>query len=267
MDGFLLINKPEQVTSFSSVRHIKSFIKNTKIGHCGTLDKFATGLIIIGIGRPATRLMSALLYFDKLYQARGKFGELTDTFDINGRLIKQMVTPPIPREEIEKRLTIFKHYSQTPPAYSALKYKGKCLYELTHKTSIPEQEITSILASKKRMVQCFSLELGSCNFPLYEIEAHVSHGTYIRALINDLAAQFNSCATTVYLLRKKIGPFDIKHAINLFDIQSLDDIEKYIIPTNTVKETIEQYVESYKELLVDSVMPKFLEKNEVNSEK
>src|SRR5579872_1909126 len=129
--GFLLINKPCGISSYGCINHIKRIIKQKiKIGHAGTLDPFASGLLIVALGREATRQIDHFMTMEKTYVATGKCGELTDTLDLTGTVVSTTAVIPT-EEEIKTALASFgSSYEQIPPLYSALKYQGNPLYAL-----------------------------------------------------------------------------------------------------------------------------------------
>lgn len=229
--GFLLINKPAGITSFGCIKQIKRIIRQKiKIGHAGTLDPFATGLLIIAIGREATRMMPHIMTLEKTYIAKAKMGELTDTLDLTGTIIETKESKPISEKEILQALQSFgSAYEQIPPLYSALKHKGDPLYKLTREQKLSTEELLTITQQKKKLVHLYELELLSFEFPFFTIKARVSHGTYIRSLINDIATKLNSYATTYTLERTAIGKYSLEKATNLADIQTIEDIERNII--------------------------------------
>ena len=252
IEGFLFINKPTGITSFDCIRHIKRIItqpspkatagcpltnqknnkkvvERTKIGHAGTLDPFATGLLIIGVGRNATKYLSMVMKTDKQYIATGKLGVLTDSLDKTGTIIESTEIPKITKEQlIECIAALGTSYTQTPPAYSALKYKGTPLYKLARKGEKAEK-LSKIIESKKRTVPLYCLELIDFDTPYFTIKADVSHGTYIRSLVNDIAQQCDTYATTWELSRTKIGPITLEQSVNLDEIKTIDDVKMHLI--------------------------------------
>ena len=241
--GFLLINKPANITSYGCIRHLKRILKQKiKIGHAGTLDPFATGLLIVALGREATRLISRIMTMEKTYIATGKCGELTDTLDCTGTIVSTCAYIPS-EEEIKVSIASFgSSYEQIPPLYSALKHEGNRLYALARHNTMSMQELQQIAESKRRTVQLYDLQLISYESPFFTIKARVSHGTYSRTLVNDIAGRAcpselaersrGSCATTYQLTRTAVGSFNLVQATDLMAIQSLDDINQIIIPAN-----------------------------------
>ena len=225
--GFLIINKPQGITSFSCVKYIKNILGKVKIGHSGTLDVFATGLMIIAIGRQYTKKLTELFNLDKEYKVKAKLGELTDTLDYTGSILKTDENLQIDKKNIEKIIKDFdKEYVQLPPIYSALKYEGLPLYKLMRKEIKTKEELEKIVEEKKRLVKIYKLKLTDFSFPFFSFEATVSKGTYIRALANDLAAKLGTYATTYELERTKIGNISIKDSVDLFYFKTVEDIEK-----------------------------------------
>lgn len=239
IEGFLLIDKPEGIGSFTAIAKIRRLLPNRpKVGHAGTLDRFASGLLIVGISRTATRHMHKLITLDKVYTATGKWGEATDTLDRTGNVVETIADVPLTKELLDKAIQSFEQqYEQIPPAYSALKYQGKRLSDIARK-DIDPQLVASIAATKKRTVQIFSLEIVEINPPFFTIRAHVSHGTYIRVLIDDIARAAGSCATTYALRREAIGPFHVKEAIALDALEDRDAINELVIPVEQMMEKL-----------------------------
>ncbi len=234
IEGFLLVNKPRDKTSFWCIRYIKRLVgKRVKIGHAGTLDPFATGLLIVGIGRNATKHLGTFLTLDKIYIARAKLGLQTDTLDITGSIIKQNDTINITKQELQKAIEqLGNSYQQIPPIFSALKYNGKRLCVLAREKKKSVQELNNIVRQKVRDVTLYSVELQEYSGPYFQICAHVSHGTYIRSLIDDIAQKAGGYATTVSLCRTDIGSYCLSRAIDLETLQTLKMIEKNCIPVD-----------------------------------
>lgn len=233
----MLINKPAGITSYGCIGYLKRIIrqKKVKIGHAGTLDPFATGLLIVAIGREATKLMSRIMTLEKTYVAKAKLGELTDTLDYTGTVIKTVEAPPISAEMLCNALLSFgSSYEQTPPLYSALKYQGDALYKLVRQKRLSEQELEEIAEQKKKIVQLYQLELLSYEFPFFTIKARVSHGTYIRSLVNDIAERVGSCATTYELERSAIGKFMLDASVDLYTLNTVEDINQHLIAVEDI---------------------------------
>lgn len=229
--GFILVNKPVDLSSFSVVAQIKRCIsKKARVGHAGTLDPFASGLLIIGVGREATRLMDHFLTLDKRYRVEAKFGELTDTLDKTGSLVKtdQFI---FGAAHLEAAIcALGSRYEQTPPLYSAKKHCGIRLYELARDGLMDVAELEQIAQKKARMVDLYEVSVTNFSFPTISMELHVSHGTYIRSVIHDIAQKMGTIATTYELTRTAIGPFRVEQAISIEQITSRDQLEQLIIP-------------------------------------
>lgn len=231
--GFLLINKPINSSSFDCIKHIRKILKVTKkeikIGHAGTLDNFATGLLIIAIGRDSTKNINNLLGQSKEYITTGKIGELTDTLDATGNII-QKKKKLSSKTDIEKIIKSFmNNYIQIPPIYSALKFKGKNLYKLAREKKLSEQELEIIIKHKKRTVSIYEISLINYESPYFTIKTKVSKGTYIRSLINDIGKKLGSFATCYKLTRTKIGNIHLDQSINLKDLKTIKDINNNLM--------------------------------------
>jgi tRNA pseudouridine55 synthase len=225
--GLLKINKPAGITSYDCIRHIKRILKTkTKIGHAGTLDPFASGLMLICIGRQATKTIDQLMTKDKEYLVKAKLGELTDTLDLTGKVIAtQKVDPNLTAQDIGNAIkTLGSSYLQTPPIYSALKYQGEPLHKLAREQKIEPEALEKIIQQKTRQVQIFKIELLNIDLPFFTFKAHVSKGTYIRSLANDIAQQLGLNATTYELVRTAIGNYKLEDSVNLDDLKTVEDI-------------------------------------------
>lgn len=243
LEGFLLVDKPSSVTSYYCVDFIKRIIgRKIKVGHAGTLDAFATGLLIIGISRAATKAMTSLIALDKRYIATGKLGQLTETLDLTGTLLQEDDISNITHQKLIQAIqSLGKQYKQTPPIYSALKYHGRPLSYLARKKKISYEELKKIAEEKSKIVHIYSIELHNFSPPFFTISVHVSHGTYIRSLINDIAQKLDTYAATHELQRPQIGPFMLPNAIALRSLKSLDDIHKHLISLESMQETLSHY--------------------------
>ena len=199
--SLLLMDKKEGVTSFSSLYPIKKEHKGEKVGHAGTLDKFASGLMVVFIGT-ATRLNPVFSSFGKKYRGRLKFGAETDTLDPEGNIVKESSYIPM-LEEIEKILpTFIGKQLQTPPLYSALHIDGKRAYQIARKGLDVKME--------PREIEISTLDIVSYKDGILEFETNVSKGTYIRSLARDIAYRLNTCGHLVSLRRLEVGPFTLE---------------------------------------------------------
>ena len=224
MQGLLLIDKPESITSFKAVAAIRRLSGEKRVGHTGTLDPMATGVLPIFIGR-ATALSSYLSDADKKYTAKIKLGIETDTCDITGNIIATS-SVNVTDEDINSILKKFEGKSlQQPPIYSAIKKNGIRLYELARKGETVE--------IPKREIEIYSLKLISAlEDSEFIIEAHVSKGTYIRSLARDIGLALGTHATLSTLRRTATSGFDISKCVPLDSLTS-DNIKDNILPEET----------------------------------
>ena len=210
--GFLLIDKPKKITSHDAIDFLRKITGVKKIGHSGTLDPFATGLLIIGVGREATKQLNRFLKMDKEYRAKLLLGEVSDTYDIDGNVKKVFVGNPPSLKDVQQTLGRFEgEISQTPPPFSAKKINGKKSYELARKGK------KAVLPSQK--VRVYKIDLIDYSWPYLEIEVKVSSGTYIRSLANDIGRELKCGALAAELRRLKIGPYGADAAHALKEIQ------------------------------------------------
>jgi tRNA pseudouridine55 synthase len=206
-DGFLLLDKEPGVTSFDSLANVKKAFATSKVGHTGTLDKFASGLLLVLVGR-GLKLAPLFENCVKEYTGTVFFGEETDTLDPEGSVVARGKVPSL--EEVEAVLPAFRgDILQSPPTYSAIHVNGRRAYELSREGKEPEM--------KKRPVNIFELELLSWTPPLAEIRVVCSSGTYIRSLARDIALAAGSRAHLKALRRTKIGGFRIEDAVDCDD--------------------------------------------------
>lgn len=211
LNGILIVDKPINLTSRDVVNKVCKALKTKKIGHTGTLDPIATGVLVLCIGK-ATKLVDVITSEDKEYVATVKLGILTDTFDVDGKVIKTgSIT--LDKEKLVDTLNFFiGTYNQEVPIYSAIKVNGKKLYEYARsgkKVTLP-----------KRSVTIKSIKLLASSKDSYKFKVLVSKGTYIRSLIRDINDKLGIIGVMSGLRRIKQGNFDIKDAISLDDIEN-----------------------------------------------
>lgn len=221
MQGLILLCKPQGITSFSAVSAIKRAACEKRVGHTGTLDPMATGVLPVLLGR-ATALSSLMLDADKRYIAEVKLGITTDSDDITGNVLSEKAVN-INREDIEKALSAFTgEIEQIPPMYSALKKDGVRLYKLAREGKTVEIE--------PRKVEIFEIKLLSLNSEdnTFKIDVHVSKGTYIRSLARDIGEFLGCGATLTGLCRTAASGFSIENCVSLDDIKN-GDISDYIL--------------------------------------
>ena len=228
--GLLLVDKPEGKTSFGAVSNVKWLVKEKRVGHTGTLDPMATGVLPIFIGR-ATSLSGLLIEGDKRYIATVKLGVTTDTDDITGNVLE---TKEVKVTERDLKLALEKFVgkqSQIPPMYSAIKKDGVRLYALAREGKTVEIE--------PRNIEVYSIDLISgLEDDTFTIETYVSKGTYIRSLARDIG-EFLGCGATLTALRRTYAAgFDIKDCVKLEDLTP-ESVSDYIISEEKAVEDFE----------------------------
>ena len=229
--GVILIDKPPNITSFDVVRKLRKITGIRKIGHTGTLDPFATGLLQLCIGK-ATRVVSKLTENDKTYLATCQFGIKTDTGDMTGEIIKQEEPSNITEENLNNIIPeILNVASQVPHKFSAVKVDGKRAYELARQ----KKEVN--LCSRPIKILGFSIENFEKNKLTYK--AQVSKGTYIRVLSETIAEKMGTIGTTINLRRTKIGKIDLERAVKLEDLNS-DNWNEYLVPLTQIFSSYEK---------------------------
>ncbi len=207
MDGIININKPKGKTSFSIVARIRKLSGERRVGHAGTLDPEATGVLPVCLGQ-GTRVIEFLVNTTKTYRARIEFGRATDTYDGSGRITHEGDITEIKKRRVEAALDVFRgRIEQTPPMYSAVKHRGQPLYKLAR--------VGITVERKKRVAVIHRLELISWRKPVAMVEVECSKGTYIRSLAYDLGEHLGCGAFLKSLVRTRCGIFDIEDAISL----------------------------------------------------
>ncbi|MBS0625457.1 MAG: tRNA pseudouridine(55) synthase TruB [Verrucomicrobia bacterium] len=203
--GILLVDKSPGSTSFHIVAQLRRLLKIEKIGHAGTLDPFATGVMVMLIGRDYTRRSDEFLCNDKAYRATLRLGVSTDSYDIEGQVTSQSDKVPTP-DEVSLAIATFQgKVSQVPPMFSAKKIQGKKLYELARKgIEIERQPVLVELKTK----------LIRYEYPELEIEVECSKGTYIRSLAHDIGQMLGCGAHLSSLVRLRSGQFRLEDCIS-----------------------------------------------------
>ncbi len=207
MDGILNIDKPWGKTSFSIVSMVKRLSGERRVGHAGTLDPTATGVLLVCLGR-GTRITEFLMDAAKTYQAQIEFGVATDTYDASGKITQRGDPSGITRGRLEAALASFHGLiQQTPPMYSAVKQSGQPLYKLARSGITVER--------KSRPARIYRLELLQWQPPTATVEVECGKGTYIRSLAHDLGQSLGCGAVIKDLVRSKCGTFDIRNAVSM----------------------------------------------------
>lgn len=212
MEGVLLINKPSGITSHDVVDRVREITGMRRVGHAGTLDPLAEGLLVVLVGRSATKQQAIFMAGEKEYEAGIRLGATSDTDDAEG-VIEQTGSALTPtREEVEKALLAFGgEIEQIPPAYSAIKLKGKKAYELAREGKQPEL--------KPRRITILELQLLAYTYPDLRLRIICSKGTYIRSLARDIGKLLGCGAYLTSLLRTRSGSFSLDDAIALDDLR------------------------------------------------
>jgi tRNA pseudouridine55 synthase len=239
--GFLNIDKPQGITSHDVVDVIRKIFPKTKIGHTGTLDPLATGVLQISIN-DGTRLTNYLTNADKKYYVKMLLGVETDTYDVTGRIVFASV---VNKDEIyikERIKRFIGKQEQVPPIYSAIRVEGKRAYEYAREGKDVDL--------KPREIEIYSIDNININIEKKEVsfEVHCSKGTYVRSLVNDIGKKIGCGATVTELRRLKNGNFDIKDSVKLYDFLRLnfEEMLDHII-------TIEEYSKEFKKFDLNQI--------------
>ncbi|MBN1412479.1 MAG: tRNA pseudouridine(55) synthase TruB [Spirochaetales bacterium] len=241
-NGIILLDKPAGITSFNVLAGIKKKLQTGKVGHAGTLDKFATGLLIVLTGS-CTRITPLFLNLDKEYVAGIRFGIETDTLDPEGKIVDKQRVPVF--REIERAIPRFiGDVSQIPPDYSAVHVNGKRSYQIKRNGDTPKLN--------KRKVTIHGLTVLSYDAGELVLNVKCSKGTYIRALARDLGRAAGSCAHVNSLRRIAIGPFSAENAVTPEQFDPVKDVGKpyrFISGLSVIKEAVikEDQINSIKQ--------------------
>ncbi|HVV00923.1 MAG TPA: tRNA pseudouridine(55) synthase TruB [Verrucomicrobiae bacterium] len=217
LDGALLIDKPAGPTSHDVVDAVRRNFQIKKVGHCGTLDPAATGLLILVLGR-ATRLSEKLMSDDKVYSGTIKFGESTDSFDADGELTASLPVPPLSLDELNEMASTFVgDQMQTPPMVSAVKKGGVPLYKLARKGVEVQRE--------PRLIHIYSFKFSAYDEPVAAFTVACTKGTYVRGIAHDLGQKIGCGAHLSALRRVSSGKFDVANALPLAEILKLTEAQ------------------------------------------
>ena len=223
MDGILNINKPSGITSFGVVALVRRLSGERRVGHAGTLDPTATGVLPVCLGQ-GTRVIEFLVDTTKAYRAEIELGVATDTYDASGRVTQQSDPSGISRAQLDSGLDSFRgEIQQVPPIYSALKHQGKPLYQLARAGVEVELKSRPVSIHKLELIDWqpsspSPLDSGK-RAPIVTVEVVCSKGTYIRSLANDLGQTLGCGAHLKSLVRLRCGIFDIKDAVSLPELE------------------------------------------------
>jgi tRNA pseudouridine55 synthase len=224
LDGAVLVDKPPGWTSHDVVDAVRRQFRIKKVGHCGTLDPNATGLLVLVLGR-ATKLSEMLMSQDKVYAGTIKFGETTDSYDADGALMASLPVPPLTLEQLNERAAAFVgDQLQTPPMVSAKKIKGVPLYRLARKgVEVPREP---------RLVHIYSFRFTRYTEPIGEFRLACTKGTYVRSIAHELGQQVGCGAHLATLRRLDSGKFRVDDAMPLETLLQLSvrELETKVIP-------------------------------------
>jgi len=224
LDGALLIDKPSGPTSHDVVDAIRRRFNIKKVGHCGTLDPNATGLLIIVLGR-GTKLSEKLMSDDKVYEGTMKFGETTNSYDADGELVASLPVPPLTLDQLNESADGFVgDLMQTPPMVSAVKKGGVPLYKLARKGIEVERE--------PRLIHVYTFRFSQYVEPEASFRLACTKGTYVRSIAHELGQKLGCGAHLSTLRRVTSGKFDIAQAIRLEDVMKLTvrELERHVLP-------------------------------------
>ena len=224
LDGAVLIDKPAGPTSHDVVDAIRRRFQIKKVGHCGTLDPNATGLLIIVLGR-GTKLSERLMGDDKVYEGAIKFGETTDSYDVDGEITSSLPVPPMTLDQLNEEAAKFVgDLMQVPPMVSAIKIKGVPLYKMARKGIEIERE--------PRLVHIYNFRFTNYESPIGKFKIACTKGTYVRSIAHDLGQNLGCGAHLATLRRSVSGKFDVADATPLDAVLNLTaaELEKRVIP-------------------------------------
>ena len=212
MDGIIIVNKTKGITSFDVIRKLKKILRTKKIGHTGTLDPLASGVMLICVGK-STKLAQDLEAKDKVYIADFDIGYATDTYDTEGKKIAENHIEVSKENLIEATKKFLGSIKQVPPMYSAIKMDGKKLYDLARKGIEVERS--------ERDVKIEYINILNFGENKAQIQTKVSKGCYIRSLIYDIGKDLGTYATMTELLRTAVGDYSLEQAYTLEEIENL----------------------------------------------
>jgi len=224
LDGALLIDKPAGPTSHDVVAAIRRHFGIKKVGHCGTLDPNATGLLILVLGR-GTKLSEKLMADDKVYEGTLKFGETTDTYDADGRLVASLPVPPLTLDRLQEAAAQFLgDQMQTPPMVSAVKIGGVPLYKLARQGIEVERQA--------RLVHIYTFRFAAYQEPIGHFRLACTKGTYVRSVAHELGQKLGCGAHLATLRRVVSGRFEVSQATPLAEVLKLTarELERLVIP-------------------------------------
>ena len=262
-NGILKVNKPSGPTSHDVVNRVRKLVSIKRVGHAGTLDPFARGLLLVGIGK-GTRLLEYLLHQRKTYDVVMRLGVITDTFDKEGKVMEEHDVRASKEEIQEVMKSFIGEYDQVPPMYSSKKHKGVRLYELARQGKV--------INMPPKRVKIHSLKILRMNLPDVHFIVEVSEGTYIRALCRDIGMKLGCGAIAQELERTSIGPFSLENAVDVYDVEEIDEsrilslkevAEKFFPKVVVSKNAVERILNGQKAKVSDLISFETFEKGEL----
>ncbi len=222
LSGLLNVNKPEDVTSRQVVNQFQKLVRPARVGHAGTLDPLATGVLVLCVGS-STRLIRFVQDQPKEYIGEFILGKRSDTDDITGEVVETPDCPVIEREQLERLLPTYRgSIEQTPPQFSAVHVNGRRAYDLARQGKTVE--------IKPRTVEVYELEIVKFEFPRFQLRIVCGSGTYIRSIGRDLGEDLDVGATMTSLVRSRIGEFKLESALSLEEPPTLEAITAHLQP-------------------------------------
>jgi tRNA pseudouridine55 synthase len=232
LDGVLLVDKPGEHTSHDVVARLRRKLNMKRIGHAGTLDPMATGLMILLIGK-ATKISQYLISLDKEYEGSIELGKVTDSQDADGEVLETRPVPALTEAEVRTAMSSFLgDQYQTPPMYSAIKIDGVPLYKSARKGVEVDRE--------PRFIRVMSFELTRFGLPRFDFKLRCSKGTYVRTIAHDLGQKLGCGAHLAALRRTATDKFNVSQALTIEQIEAmpLPEIEKRLIPIHQAAPSI-----------------------------
>lgn len=229
MLGILVVDKPSGITSHDVVDQVRRTFGTRRVGHAGTLDPLATGVLVVAVG-PATRFLQYLSLEPKVYECRAKFGEETDTQDAEGEIVRVSEVPADLCMRIPRSMpSLTGEIQQEPPAYSAIKVSGKPLYRYARRGETVEVAKRTVYIHDFEMIDCHGIEAS--------FRISCSGGTYVRTLLHDLGVSVGCGAHVTKLRRIAVGQFDLDHAVPLAELEQkhLISLAKALAPMKMFK--------------------------------
>ena len=231
MNGIVVIDKPKGVTSHDVVGILRKRFGTRRVGHTGTLDPLATGVMVMCIGN-ATKAADMISNADKRYRAELELGIITDTLDIEGTVTERRDVNVTKSDVKECVLSFLGEQDQLPPMYSAIKLNGKKLYELAREGKKIDRE--------KRRISIYSIDIIDISLPYVTIDVHCSKGTYIRSLCDDIGHRLGCGAVMTALRRTETAGFTIADAYTIAALDELPDISRALMPTDSIFSELEE---------------------------